>query len=166
VANQVSYTLIKKFVPIYIYLECSFCRSRFYRYFYYTVHTQNALTSKSKLFVVISAVIFAVFTPLVIIPYLDHPFLLYFMSIHIASIIISVFLIIVSIFAYRRTGTKKILYTTLGFSSLLAVELLFLLQAIPGTSIVMHRGIYVGLPHILLLFMLTLFGVGVLKVER
>jgi hypothetical protein len=88
------------------------------------------------------------------------------MSIHIASIIISVFLIIVSIFAYRRTGTKKILYTTLGFSSLLAVELLFLLQAIPGTSIVMHRGIYVGLPHILLLFMLTLFGVGVLKVER
>jgi len=57
-------------------------------------------------------------------------------------------------------------YTTVGFLSLLVVELLFLLQAMPGTSRVMHRGIYLGLPHILLLLMLTLFGVGVLKVEK
>jgi membrane-associated HD superfamily phosphohydrolase len=85
---------------------------------------------------------------------------------HVASITISIFLIVASLLAYHRTNSGKILYTTIGFSSLLIVELLFLLEVIPGTSSTMQRGIYVGLPHMLLLLMLTLFGLGVLKVEK
>jgi membrane-associated HD superfamily phosphohydrolase len=121
--------------------------------------------SKPKLLALISIVTLIIFVPL-IIPHIHRPHLIYFISMHVASIAISTFLIAASLLAYRRTRSTKILYTTVGFSSLLIVEVLFLLEVIPGTSPAMQRGIYVGLPHMLLLLMLTLFGLGVLKVEK
>lgn len=123
------------------------------------------VSSKPKLLGLISIITLIIFVPL-IVPHIHRPHLIYFISIHVASIAISIFLVVASLLAYHRTGSGKILYTTVGFSSLLVVELLFLLEVIPGTSPAMQRGIYVGLPHILLLLMLTLFGLGVLKVDR
>ncbi len=128
-------------------------------------HLTRILNSKPKLLALISIITLVIFVPL-IIPHIHRPHLIYFISMHVASIAISTFLIAASLLAYRRTKNTKILYTTVGFSSLLIVELLFLLEVIPGTSPAMQRGIYVGLPHMLLLLMLTLFGLGVLKVEK
>jgi membrane-associated HD superfamily phosphohydrolase len=162
VANQTTHLLVRKLRPIYLTLEYIL-----YKFCYFAKnHIEDILASKPKLFLTVSLSTFAVFTPLIIVPHLNRPVLIYFISMHVASIVISVFLIVVSILAYKRTRSKKVLYTTVGFLSLLVVELLFLLQVMPGTSRVMHRGIYLGLPHILLLLMLTLFGVGVLKVEK
>jgi len=136
------------------------CYSAILRY-----HVTKIIVSKPKLLGLISIITFAIFVPL-IIPHIHRPHLIYFISMHVASITISIFLIVASLLAYHRTNSGKILYTTIGFSSLLIVELLFLLEVIPGTSSAMQRGIYVGLPHMLLLLMLTLFGLGVLKVEK
>jgi Mn2+/Fe2+ NRAMP family transporter len=83
-----------------------------------------------------------------------------------ASIIISVFLIVVSILTYRRTGSIKILYTSIAFLSLLVVESIFLLQIIDSSSRIMIPMVYTEVPHILLLAMLALFGLGVLRVEK
>ena len=147
--------------PIYHNLEI-----RFIGYFAaLRSHLTRIGDSKPKLLALISIVTLIIFVPL-IIPHIHRPHLIYFISLHVASIAISTFLIAASLLAYRRTKSTKILYTTVGFSSLLVVELLFLLEVIPGTSPAMQRGIYVGLPHMLLLLMLTLFGLGVLKVEK
>jgi hypothetical protein len=127
---------------------------------------QTFMPSKPKLFLIITALTAAVLIPAAILPHIHHPYFVYRISIHIASIIISVFLIVVSILTYRRTGSIKILYTSVAFLSLLVVELIFLLQIIDGSSRIMIPLAYTELPHILLLSMLALFGLGVLRVEK
>ncbi|HET7147649.1 MAG TPA: hypothetical protein VFI73_04040 [Candidatus Nitrosopolaris sp.] len=127
---------------------------------------QKVMVSKPKLFLIISALTTAVLLPVAILPHINHAFFVYRISLHMASIIISVFLIVVSILAYRRTRSIKILYTSIAFLSLLVVELIFLLQIMPGTSRIMIPMAYRELPHILLLVMLALFGLGVLRVEK
>ena len=127
---------------------------------------QTVMVSKPKLFLIIWALTTAVLLPVAILPHINHPFFVYRISLHMASIIISVFLIVVSILTYRRTGSIKILYTSIAFLSLLVVELIFLLQIMPGTSRIMIPMAYRELPHILLLVMLALFGLGVLRVEK
>ena len=131
-----------------------------------SVKIQRVMVSKPKLFLIISVLTIAVLLPSAILPYINHPVFVYRISLHVASIIISVFLIVVSILTYRRTGSIKILYTSIAFLSLLVVELIFLLQIMPGTSRIMIPMAYRELPHILLLAMLALFGLGVLRVEK
>ncbi|MDP9289236.1 MAG: hypothetical protein M3P08_13710 [Thermoproteota archaeon] len=124
------------------------------------------MVSKPKLFLIISVLTIAVLLPSAILPYINHPVFVYRISLHVASIIISVFLIVVSILTYRRTGSIKILYTSIAFLSLLVVESIFLLQIIDSSSRIMIPMAYRELPHILLLAMLALFGLGVLRVEK
>ena len=127
---------------------------------------QTFMPSKPKLFLIITTLTTAVLIPAAILPHINHPYFVYRISIHIASIIISVFLIVVSILTYRRTGSIKILYTSVAFLSLLVVELIFLLQIIDGSGRIMIPVAYTELPHIFLLSMLALFGLGVLRVEK
>jgi len=124
------------------------------------------MVSKPKLFLIISVLTIAVLLPSAILPYINHPVFVYRISLHVASIIISVFLIVVSILTYRRTGSIKILYTSIAFLSLLVVESIFLLQIIDSSSRIMIPMAYRELPHILLLAMLALFGLGLLRVEK
>jgi hypothetical protein len=124
------------------------------------------MVSKPKLFLIISVLTIAVLLPSAILPYINHPVFVYRISLHVASIILSVFLIVVSILTYRRTGSIKILYTSIAFLSLLVVESIFLLQIIDSSSRIMIPMAYRELPHILLLAMLALFGLGVLRVEK
>ena len=161
-ANQTVHSILKVFTPIY---------SLFIYRSYPTLQSakgmkQTVMVSKPKLFLIISALTTAVLLPVAILPHINHPFFVYRISLHMASIIISVFLIVVSILTYRRTGSIKILYTSIAFLSLLIVELIFLLQIMPGTSRIMIPMAYRELPHILLLVMLALFGLGVLRVEK
>lgn len=161
-ANQTVHSILKVFMPIYSFF--------IYRS-YPTLQSakgmkQTVMVSKPKLFLIISALTTAVLLPVAILPHINHPFFVYRISLHVASIIISVFLIVVSILTYRRTGSIKILYTSIAFLSLLVVELIFLLQIMPGTSRIMIPMAYRELPHILLLVMLALFGLGVLRVEK
>jgi len=127
---------------------------------------QTVIISKPKLFLIISALTAAVLLPTAILPHINHPYFVYRICLHVTSIIISVFLIVVSILTFRRTGSIKILYTSVAFLSLLVVESIFLLQIMDGTSRIMIPFAHSELPHILLLTMLALFGLGVLSVER
>jgi hypothetical protein len=162
VTNQTVHSMLKIFMPIYsliIYRSYPALQSAW-------VKIQRVMVSKPKLFLIISLLTIAVLVPSAILPYIDHPFFVYRISLHMASIIISVFLIVVSILTYRRTGSIKILYTSIAFLSLLVVESIFLLQIIDSSSRIMIPMAYRELPHILLLAMLALFGLGVLRVEK
>src|SRR5437870_2219337 len=98
---------------------------------------QTFMPSKPKLFLIITALTTAVLIPVAILPHINHPYFVYSIFILIASILISVFLIVFSILTYGKTGIIKILSTSVPFLPLLVVKLIFLLQIIDGSSRIM-----------------------------
>ena len=120
--------------------------------------------SKPILLALITALVIGVVAPLSI-PHVTHPTMIYHIVLHIASLTIAVFLSIVSILAYRRSTGARLLFMTLGFVALAAVEFLYLLDATGIVSIDISA-LSIELPHVILLVMLAMFGLGVLRVNK
>lgn len=125
----------------------------------------NIISDKPKLFILISIVVVSVLAVPVIIPHISHPQHFYHIILHIASLIFSLFLFIVSITSYIRNGGSRLLFMSLGFLSLVVVETLFLFYATRGIREILIPMINIELPHVILFAMLTLFGIGILKVN-
>lgn len=122
--------------------------------------------SKPKLLCIITALIIAILAVPVILPHITHPSMIYHIFLHIVSVIIAVFLAVVSILAYKRNNGMRILFMTLGFISLAVIEFLYLFHATANIEDVIIPIVDIELSHIILLVMLTLFGLGVLKVTK
>lgn len=121
--------------------------------------------SKTLLLGLITAIVIGVVAPL-IVPHLAHPSMIYHIMLHIASLTVAIFLTVVSMLAYARSTTSRLLFMTLGFIALAAVESLYLLETVWAGSVI---GIYatgIELPHVILLVMLALFALGVLRVSK
>ena len=127
---------------------------------------QSVIASKAKLLIAISIIAVAVLSIPVILPHLNHPSMIYHIILHIASLIVSVFLTTISAVAYRRSGSSRILFMFLGFLALTIVEIIYLLNATEDIGEVALPFVRIELPHIILLIMLTLFGVGVITVNK
>lgn len=120
--------------------------------------------SKLKIFGVVCAIVTAVTIPL-ILPHLTHPSMVYHIILHIASLAIAIFLCFVSVSAYFRNGRIRLLFMALGFVALAILEVLLLLSATGNLAEPIIPAVNVELPHVILLAMITLFGLGVLKVN-
>ena len=104
---------------------------------------------------------------LFLLPHVTHPSMIFHILLHMAGLTIAIFLSTVSFLAYFRNTTTRMLLMAAGFVTLAVVELVYLLQA---------GGIYAGqftipvanieLSHMVLLIMVSLFGLGVLKVNK
>jgi FtsH-binding integral membrane protein len=127
---------------------------------------QNMVASKAKLLIVISVIAVAVLSIPVIVPHLNHPSMIYHIVLHIVSLVVAVFLTIISAVAYRRSGSSRVLFMFFGFLALTAVELIYLFNATDDIREIALPFVQIELPHIILLVMLTLFGVGVVKVNK
>lgn len=126
--------------------------------------TDPAVT-KPMLFGLTAAIVVGVIVPIVL-PHVTHPSMIYHIAIHIASIAIAAFLSIVSLAAYRRAGGSRTLFMTMGFMALGVAEVFYLLQS-AGLLAALHvPDINVEASHLILLAMLSLFGLGVLKVNK
>lgn len=121
--------------------------------------------SKPIMLALTTAVVVGIAVPL-ILPHLAHPSMIYHIAIHIVSITIAVFLSIVSILAYTRNASTRLMLMAIGFLALAGVELLYLLDATGTVAMFEIPEINVELPHLILLIMLTMFGLGVLKVNK
>jgi hypothetical protein len=121
--------------------------------------------SKPILLGLVTAIVVGVVSPL-ILPHLAHPSMIYHISLHIASLAIAVFLSVVSVLAYRRSRSFRLLTMTLGFAALSSVEFLYLLDSSAVLSIFDFSTLGIELPHLILLIMLAMFGLGVLKVNK
>jgi hypothetical protein len=122
--------------------------------------------SKPILLGLITALVVGVVAPLVI-PHVAHPSMIYHILLHMAGLTIAIFLSIVSVLAYSRNATTRMLLMAVGFMSLALVEFFYLLQAggiVIGQVII--PAVNIELSHILLLIMVSLFGLGVLKVNK
>lgn len=125
----------------------------------------NIISDKPKLFIIISVIVVSALAIPVIIPHSSHPQHIYHIVLHVASLILSIFLFIVSISSYLRNGGSRLLFMSLGFLALVVVETLFLFYATIGIREILIPVINIELPHIILFAMLTLFGIGVLRVN-
>jgi hypothetical protein len=123
-------------------------------------------TSKPILLGLITALVLGVVAPLVI-PHAAHPSMIFHIILHMAGLTIAIFLSIVSFLAYSRTTTTRMLLMAVGFMTLALVEFFYLLQAGGITVVqVIIPTINIELSHIILLAMVSLFGLGVLKVNK
>ena len=123
--------------------------------------------SKPALLGLCTAIVVGVGLPL-LQPHTLHPSMIIHSVIHLASLSIAVFLGVVSVMAYSKVGGMRMLFMMLGFISLAGVEVVYLADS---------TGLFVGglqsispvdieLPHVILLAMLCMFGLGVLKVNK
>ena len=121
--------------------------------------------SKPMLFGLTAAIVAGILAPLVL-PHVTHPSMIYHIAIHIASVTIAAFLSIVSLFAYKRAGGTRVFFMTLGFMALGVAEVFYLLQAAGMLSVLHLPDVNIEASHIILLAMLSMFGLGVLKVNK
>jgi hypothetical protein len=123
-------------------------------------------TSKPILLGLITALVLGVVAPLVI-PHTTHPSMIFHIILHMAGLTIAIFLSIVSLLAYSRNTTTRMLLMAVGFMTLALVEFFYLLQAGGITVVqVIIPTINIELSHIILLAMVSLFGLGALKVNK
>ncbi len=132
----------------------------YYEYF------QVLLSNKTNLFLALSIVFLSVIIYPLVLPHLTHPSMIYHIAIHIISFDMALFLTFISILSFKKTKSKKVLLTSISFGILLAAELLYLLQASNTLGEFHIPFIEIEVPHILLLFMLSLFAMGVIRVEK
>ena len=129
---------------------------------------QNITASKYKLFLIISVSIIAILAIPVILPHITHTNMIYHIFLHIVSLIIAVFLSVVSTLAYKRKSGSRLLFMTLGFFSLVGIEILYLsysIMDIEDTNIIIPV-VNIEIPHLILFVMLTLFGIGFVRVNN
>ena len=131
-----------------------------------TPSIHRIVASKPKLLIAISIIVIAILSLPVILPHLNHPTMIYHIVIHIISFIVSIFLAAISAAAYKRSGSNRILFMFFGFFALTIVELIYLFDATGDMEEFALPLVHIELPHIILLVMLTLFGVGILKVNK
>jgi hypothetical protein len=127
---------------------------------------QNVMYNKPKLFLLTFILVILVLAIPVIIPHITHPSMIYHIFLHISSLIIAIFLSTVSIIAYKRNVTVRLLFMSFGFLSLAIVELFYLLYATINIEDIIIPIVHIELPHIILFAMLALFGIGVFKVNN
>lgn len=130
------------------------------------LHDRNQASpqSKVKLFGLVCLVVIAVTIPLTF-PHFTHPSMIYHIILHIASLAIAIFLSYIAVTAYIRSGRARLLFMALGFVTLGILEILMLLSATGNLEESVIPDVNVELPHVVLLVMITLFGIGVLKVN-
>jgi hypothetical protein len=121
--------------------------------------------SKPKLFTIILVLVVSALALPVILPHITHTYMIYHIFLHIFSLAIATFLGTVSILAYRRNGTTRLLFMALGFLSLVVIEALYLFYATVNIEDIIIPIVQIELPHVILFAMLTLFGIGVFKVN-
>jgi hypothetical protein len=120
------------------------------------------LDNKLKFFALTTVIVCSLLIPLTI-PHILHQSMIYHIIIHIVSLNISVFLGLVSIFAYLQNNKIRMLFMSLGFVTLAIVEAIMLLTSTGNLTNIILPSVNIELPHIVLLIMLTLFGLGLLK---
>lgn len=114
-----------------------------------------------------TAVVVGVIMP-ILGPHLGHTAMVFHAGLHLASLSIATFLSIVSILAYSRARGSRLFFMMLGFMALGVVELMYVLDAAGVLTVELFSlsALGIELPHVILLGMLCLFGLGVLKVDN
>lgn len=123
-------------------------------------------SSKPKLLLVITSTVLAVFFAPVILPNMTNTAIIYHLLLHVASVIIAIFLGVVSILAYLRNRKRRLLFMTFGFLSLAIIEAIYLVNTTSNIQDLVIPIVDVEFSHIVFLVMLTFFGIGIFSASK
>ena len=126
----------------------------------------NIISSKPKLLATITAVIIAIMAIPVILPHITDKSTIYHIFLHIASVIIAIFLGLVSILAYLRNRRSRLLFMTFAFFSLSVIEAIYLFDVSSNMEDIVIQGVDIEISHVIFVVTLALFGIGIFRVGK
>jgi hypothetical protein len=126
----------------------------------------DAFYNKPRLLVLIASIVISLSIIPFIIPHIFHPHMIYHILLHLVSLIISQFLAVVSLLAYLKSRTSRILYMTLGFMTLVVAEYVYLLNSTEDLYRMFIPHVNIEVSHVILLVMVMFFGISFLKTSR
>jgi hypothetical protein len=125
----------------------------------------NITSSKPKLLATITAVILVMAIPM-ILPHITDKSTIYHIFLHIASVIIAIFLGVVSILAYLGNRRSRLLFMTFAFFSLSVIEAMYLFDVSSKTEDIVIPGVDIEISHVIFLVTLPLFSIGIFRVGK
>ena len=90
---------------------------------------QHIIERKSTLFSIVMAGVVGILAAPIIIPHLFHGYHIVHIGLHIGGITLAVFLSILSITAYLRLKTKRLLFTATAFVVFIGAEIALMIDA-------------------------------------
>ena len=129
-------------------------------------NNSDAFYNKPRLLVLIASIVISLSLVPFILPHVFHPHMIYHILLHLAALIISQFLAVVSIMAYLKARTSRILFMTLGFMTLVIAEYVYLLNSTEDFHVMFIPHVNIELSHVILLIMVVFFGISFLKTPR
>jgi hypothetical protein len=119
--------------------------------------------NKSRLLILIASIVISLSVVPFILPHLFHKHMIYHILMHLGALILSQFLAIVSILAYLKSRTSRILFMALGFVTLVIAEYVYLLNSTEDIHPMFISQANIELSHLILLIMVIFFGISFLK---
>ncbi len=126
----------------------------------------DAFYNKPILLILIASIGISLSVVPFILPHVFHPHMIYHILLHLVSLILSQFLTVVSLLAYLKTRTSRILFMTLGFMTLVIAEYVYLLNSTEDLSGMFIPHVNIEVSHFILLVMVVFFGISFLKSPR
>lgn len=129
-------------------------------------NNSDTFYNKPRLLVLIASVVISLSIVPFILPHIFHPHMIYHILLHIVALILSQFLAVVSLMAYLKSMTSRILFMTLGFMTLVVAEYVYLLNSTENFHVLYIPHINIEVSHLILLIMVIFFGISLLKNPR
>ena len=129
-------------------------------------NNHDAFYNKAGLLVLIASIVTSLSIIPFILPHVFHQEMIYHIIMHLVALIISQFLAVVSIMAYLKSRTTRILFMTLGFVTLVVAEYVYLLNSTEDFHPIFIPHANIDVSHLILLIMIIFFGVSFLKSPR
>lgn len=126
-------------------------------------NNSDTFYNKPRLLVLIASVVISLSIVPFILPHIFHPHMIYHILLHIVALILSQFLAVVSLMAYLKSKTSRILFMTLGFVTLVIAEYVYLLNSTEDIHPMFISQVNIELSHLILLIMVIFFGISFLK---
>lgn len=119
--------------------------------------------NKPQLLILIASIVVSLSVVPFILPHLFHQHMIYHILMHLGALILSQFLVVVSILAYLKSRTTRILFMALGFVTLVVAEYVYLLNSTESFNPMFIPQINIELSHFIMLIMVIFFGISFLK---
>jgi hypothetical protein len=124
---------------------------------------EKVLEKKSILFSVVTVGIIAILAIPIIIPHILHGFHLAHIVLHVGGITLAVFISILAIYAYKKLRTKRLLLSSVAFSTFIGAEVILLIDATWPTVFDFDFFSVAEIGHILTFVTLGLLALGVFR---
>ena len=119
--------------------------------------------NKPRLLILIASIVVSLSVVPFILPHLFHQHMIYHILMHLGALILSQFLAVVSILAYLKSKTTRIMFMALGFVTLVVAEYVYLLNSTEDIHPMFLSHVNIELSHLILLIMVIFFGISFLK---